>query len=169
MSSNLQRDQASALAKSNPKHALAKAKDVSEPWFRAQALAWVARFTDSDPVATAKLAAKAASECDDDYKRSAVRAWEVAALAERDEPSHAERTLKAAVSVAEGVQPISSRSEALFLLFQAAFFIGRKHAEWVCGRLDATCPEADHWRCKRARGDARQILEGSSEARLFFW
>ena len=169
MSATLQRDQASALAKSNPKQALAKAKDISEPWFRAQALAWVARFTDSDPVAIAKLAAKAASQCDDDYKRSAVRAWEVAALAERDEPNHAERGLKAAVSVAEGVQPISSRSEALFLLFQAAFLLGRKQAEWVCGRLHATCPEAEHWRCKRSRRDAHQILEGVSEARPFFW
>ncbi|MEM9282715.1 MAG: hypothetical protein AAGA96_12880 [Verrucomicrobiota bacterium] len=169
MSATLQRDQASALAKSNPKQALAKAKAISEPWFRAQALAWVARFTDSDPVPIAKLAAKAASKCDDDYKRSAVRAWEVAALAERNESKQAERALKAAVAMAEAVQPVSSRSEALFLLFQAAFPVGRKQAEWVCARLDATCPEAEHWRCKRSRRDAHQILEGMSEARPFFW
>jgi len=169
MSATLQRDQATTLAKSNPQRALAKAKIVSEPWFRAQALAWVARFTDSDPIAVAKLAAKAASDCDDDYKRSAVRAWEVAALAERKESNHAERSLKAAVAIGEGVQPISSRSEALFLLFQAAFAIGRKQAEWVCGRLDATCPEEEHWRCKRSRRDAHQILEGGSQPRPFFW
>lgn len=169
MSATLQRDQASALAKSNPKQALAKAKAVSEPWFRAQALAWVARFTDADPVAIAKLAAKAASDCDDDYKRSAVRAWEVVALAERHHQHCAKKALKAAVAIAECVQPVSSRSEALFLLLQAAFSIGREEAEWVCGRLDATCPEDEHWRCKRARRDAHQILDGESQPRPFFW
>ncbi|MEM7602846.1 MAG: hypothetical protein AAF357_15725 [Verrucomicrobiota bacterium] len=168
MSATLQRDQASALAKTNPTQALAKAKAVTEPWFRAQALSWVARFTDSDTVAIANLAAKAASDCDDDYQRSAVRAWEIAALVERGEPKLATRALKAAVALAEGVQPASSRSEALFLLFQAAFTIGRKEAEWVCGRLDALCPEKEHWRCKRSRRDAHQILDGALEPRDFF-
>lgn len=156
------------LARPNPKQALAKAKAVSEPWFRAQALAWVARFTDSDPVAVAKLAAKAAAGCDDDYKRSAVRAWEVAALAERKESNRAEASLKAAVAVAEAVQPVASRSEALFLLFQAAWALGRKQAEWVSGRLAATCPEEEHWRCKRARRDAHRILQGGAQPRSFF-
>ncbi len=169
MSATLQRDQACALAKSHPRQALAKAKSVGEPWFRAQALSWVARFTDSDPVAVAKLAAKAASECEDDYKRSAVRAWEVAALAERNLPEPAERALKAAVAVAEKVQLASSRSEALLSLFQAAFALGRHRAEWVRERLDATCPEAEHWRCKRARKLARQMLDGEAQPRPFFW
>lgn len=169
MSATLQRDQACALAKSHPRLALAKAKSVSEPWFRAQALSCVARFTDSDPVAVARLAAKAASECEDDYKRSAVRAWEVAALAERNLPDPAERALKAAVAVAEKVQLASSRSEALLSLFQAAFALGRHRAEWVRERLDATCPEAEHWRCKRARKKARQMLEGELQPRPFFW
>ena len=169
MSATLQRDQACALAKSNPAETLAKAKAVSEPWFRAQALAWAARFAESDPVPIARLASEAASECDDDYKRSAVRAWEVAALAERNETSHAEQALKAAVAVAEGVRTPSSRSEALFLLFQAAMSVSREQAEWACGRLDASCPEEEHWRCERSRRDAHQILEGVSEARPFFW
>lgn len=169
MSATLQRDQACALAKSHPTQALAKAKSVGEPWFRAQALSWVARFTDADPVAVAKLAAKAASECEDDYKRSAVRAWEVAALAERGLAGPAERALIAAVAVAEKVQLASSRSEALMSLFQAAFALSRHQAEWVRERLDATCPEAEHWRCKRARKKAGQMLEGELHPRPFFW
>ena len=168
MSATLQRDQAIALAKSQPRQALAKAKSIGEPWFRAQALSWVARFTDSDPAAVAKLAAKAASECEDDYKRSAVRAWELAALAELNLPDPAERALKAAVAVAEKVQPASSRSEALLLLFQAAFVLGRQQAEWVRGRLDATCPEAEHWRCKRARKEVGRMLDGELQPRPFF-
>ena len=169
MSATLQRDQASALAKSNPKQALAKAKSVSEPWFRAQALSWVARFTDADPIPLAKMAAKAASECDDDYKRSAVRAWEIAALAERSLVAESRKALKAAMRVAESVIPVSSRSEALFLLYQAAFSISREEASSVLGRLDDLCPDEEHWRCRRARRDARKMMEDGVAPRPFFW
>jgi len=149
--------------------ALEKAKSVSEPWFRAQALSWVARFTAGDPLPIAKLAAKAASECDDDYKRSAVRAWEVAALAERNLVADARRGLAAAVKVAESVQPVSSRSQALFLLFQAAYSISREDAASVLGKLDALCPEGEHWRCRRSRRDAHKMMENSIAPRPFFW
>ncbi len=169
MSATLQRDQASALAKSNPKQALAKAKSVSEPWFRAQALSWVSRFTDADPLPIAKMAAKAASECDDEYKRSAVRAWEIAALAERNLEANARKALKAAVRVAESVHPMSSRSEALLLLFQAAYSISREDAAFVLGRLDASCREAEHWRCRRSRRDAHKMMEDGVAPRPFFW
>lgn len=165
----LQRDQASALAKSNPKQALAKAKAVSEPWFRAQALSWVARFTDADPIPLTKLAAKAASECDDDYKRSAVRAWEIAALAERNLAADAKKSLTAAVKLAESVQPVSSRSEALFLLFQAAYTISQESAAMVLGRLDALCPAEDHWRCRRSRRSAHEMMEGNRTPKSYFW
>ena len=169
MSATLQRDQASALAKSNPKQALAKAKSVSEPWFRAQALSWVARFTDADPIPLAKMAAKAASECDDDYKRSAFRAWEIAALAERNLVADAKKALKAALGVAESVIPVSSRSAALFLLFQAAYSISCEEASSVLVRLDELCPDEEHWRCRKARRDARKMMEAGVAPRPFFW
>ena len=169
MSATLQRDQASALAKTNPKKALEKARSVSEPWFRAQALAHVARFTDADPAAIARQAAKAASLCDDDYKRSAVRSWEIAALAERDLSSEARKALDAALRVARSVQPLSSRSEALFQLLQAAFAIGKVEASRVNSILIETCPAAEHWRCKRAIRDAGKMISGELQARRYFW
>ena len=100
MSATLQRDHASTLAKSNPRKALAQARNVNEPWFRAQALSWVARFTDGDPIAVASEAAKAARECEDDYKKSSVRAWEIAALAERACTKEARKSLNDALSLA---------------------------------------------------------------------
>lgn len=169
MSATLQRDQATSLAKINPKMALEKARTVSEPWFRAQALSWVARFTDADPVEVAKQAAKAASECDDDYKRSAVRSWEVAALAERDFKSEAQNALNEAIRVARTVQPISSRCEALFQLFQAAFSIVEDDASKANTVLIDSCPTAEHWRCKRAVRDAAKIMKGELQPRKFFW
>ena len=79
MSATEQRDQTSEIAKQNPSKALEKARGIRDPWFKAQALSWVARFTDGDSVAIAREAANAASDCDDQYKRTAVRAWEIAA------------------------------------------------------------------------------------------
>src|SRR6266567_643619 len=137
MSATVQRDHANALAKRNPKKALDQARKVIEPWFRAQALSWVARFTDGDPVAVASEAAKAARECEDDYKRSAVRAWEIAALAERDCTTKARESLIEALALGRSVEPKSSQSEALFLLLQAAFRISRAEAERVYEILKA--------------------------------
>ena len=169
MSATLQRDQATALAKTDPKKALEKARSVGEPWFRAQALSWVARFTDGDPGAIAAQAAKAALECDDDYKRSAVRSWEIAALAERDCKSKAKRSLEEAIRLARSVHPPSSRSEAIFSLLQAAFAIGEGEVRTVYSTLVESCPASEHWRCKRAIRDATKMINGQLKPRAFFW
>ncbi|MES2571983.1 MAG: hypothetical protein V4710_18255 [Verrucomicrobiota bacterium] len=169
MSATLQRDQASNLAKSNPKKALDMARKVDDPWFRAQALSWVARFTDGDPIAIASEAAKAAEKCNDDYKKSAVRAWEIAALAERGCMSEAGKRLSEAVRGAKKAIPASSRSEAFILLMQAAFAISRKDAVQVYEVLIATCSPDEHWRCKRAIRDGGRMISGELNSRSFFW
>jgi hypothetical protein len=155
--------------RSDPARALAVADSVSVPWYRAVAMAWAARFTDADPVAIARLAAEAAANGIDAYQRSAGRAWEIVALADRHHPDLAELALHEAVAIAEGIQPISPRSEALLLLFQAACYLGPNHAKWVAGRFHTICPEAKHWRAKRARREIHRILAGESQPRLFFW
>ena len=114
-------------------------------------------------------AAKAASECDDDYKRSAVRSWEIAALAERDFKSKAKKSLEEATRLARTVQPLSSRSEALFDLLQAAFAIGECEARAVYSTLVESCPTSEHWRCKRAIRDATKMIDGQLKPRGFFW
>jgi hypothetical protein len=50
MSATTQRDRAISLAESRPGEALKQARQIDEPWFRAQALAWVARFADIDVI-----------------------------------------------------------------------------------------------------------------------
>ena len=169
MSATLQRDRATTLAKSNPRKALLQARKINEAWFRAQALSWVARFTDDDPVAIASEAAKAASECEDDYKKSAVRAWEIAALAERHCTKQAGKCLSDALALGKRVEPKSSRSEALLLLLQAAFRIGRDEANNVYEVLRASCPVDEHWRCKRAVRDGGKMISGELKPRPFFW
>ena len=157
------------MAKASPKKALEKAREVTDPWFRAQALSCVARYTDGDPSMIVAQAAKAASQCDDDYKRSAVRAWEVAALAERSLLPQARKALSEATNLAKCVQPISSRSESLFILMQAAFSISRDAAAAVLADLKATCPVGEHWRCRRALRDAEKIMAGELAPRPFYW
>lgn len=169
MSATLQRDHACTLAKSNPKKALAQARSVHEPWLRAQALSWVARFTDGDPVAVASEAARAAWECDDAYKQSAVRAWEIAALAERGYAAEARKSLSEALGLARRAEPVSSRGEALLLLIQAAFKIGRTEAMRGQEILTASCPVEAHWRCKRAVRDGERMIALELEPRPFFW
>jgi hypothetical protein len=159
----------SSEAKSDTRKALIMARRITAPWFRAQALAWVARFADGDPSGIAREAAKAAGECDDAYKRSAVRAWEIAALAERECKTEARESLMEAVAVGREVTPMSSRSEALYLLLQAASKIGRKEAKGVYEVLVASCPVEAHWRCKRAVRDGGKIVSGELRAREFFW
>lgn len=169
MGATRQRNHSSTLARSNPKKALAQAQNVKEPWFRAQALSWVARFTDGDPAAIAAEAAAAARECEDDYKKSAVRAWEIAALAERGCMKQARKSLGEALLLGRQVQPLSSRSEALFLLLQAAFKIGSDDARRVYEILSASCSVEKHWRCKRAVRDGRKMISGELQPRPFFW
>ena len=94
MSATLQRDHACNLAKQGSSKALELARSISEPWFKSQALAWVARFSEDECLKIAMQAAKAASECDDEYKRTAVRAWEIAALAKRKFLTEAKKSLQ---------------------------------------------------------------------------
>jgi hypothetical protein len=142
---------------------------VDDPWFRAQGLSWVARFTDGDPVAIACEAAKAAQGCEDGYKKSAVRAWEIAALAERGCVREARKSLSDAVALGKCVEPMSSRSESRFFIHKAAFRIGRDEAEEVYEILRSSCPVDEHWRCKHAVRDGAEMLSGKFEPRPFFW
>ncbi|MSU60198.1 MAG: hypothetical protein EXS35_18845 [Pedosphaera sp.] len=168
MSATLQRDQACILARRDARKAFEKARSIPDPWFRAQALASVARYIEDDPVKIAKQAAKAADECDDEYKRTAVRAWEIAALAERKHLSEAKKSLREAVSRSKNVTPFSSRAEALTLLLQAAFRIGEKDARLVADELKKSCGQDSHWRCKRAIRDADKFFDGQLQPRPFF-
>lgn len=169
MTATTQRDQVISLAKTNPAKALVMARDIRDPWFRAQALSWVARFSGAAAAGIADEAARAASECEDDYKRSAVRAWEIAALAELAYTQQAKAALRDATKTAQCAEPPSSRAEALLLLLQAAFLISRDDAMASGNVLTSSCSASDHWRCKRALKVAAQMLEGKFQPRPFFW
>lgn len=169
MSATQQRDQAIRAARVSPKDALKAARHVSDPWFRAQALSWVARFTDADVIAIAAEAEKAAAEGKDRYQQTAVRAWEIAALAERHYLSEARERLCDTLLVARYVEPASSRSEALLLLLQAGAKITAEDAKNVYEVMKASCQREAHWRCNRALRNGAKMLTGELQPRPFFW
>ena len=169
MTATVQRDKVANLAKLNAQMALKVALRISDPWFQSQALSWVARYTDADSVVVARQAAKAAADCKDAYKRMAVRAWEIAALAERGKTSEARSALMEALGQAADVKPISSLAEALTLLLHAAARIDDRAAKEVFDVLRTQCSADSHWRCKRALNDCLRVLEKVAEPRPFFW
>lgn len=158
MTATRQRDAVARQAKSNSSAAVQSAREISDPWFRAQALAHVARYTDGQPKQIADQAAAAAEDCSDAYKQCAVRAWEIAALAERSENKAALARLKSVLSKIETVAPPSSRSDALSLLLHAAARISTDAAQNVAKIIVRISNSDSHWRCQRAAVDAIGIV-----------
>ena len=158
MSPTSQRDKVAKLAKQDPAAALDLARVISDPWFKAQALANVARHTHADPLPSACEAKVAADCCSDSFKRTAVRAWEIAALAEREQLSEAREALLASVKQAALVTPAGSQAEALTLLLEASTRIGIKETRLVSEKLLALFVNEPHWRCVRAVKQATAIL-----------
>jgi hypothetical protein len=161
------RDQVAKLAKTDSEKGVEISKKIVDPWFQAQAWSHLTRWADN-PLRFSRHAAKSATKTKDDYQKSAVRAWEVASLAERGYHDQARKSLTEAVDLAASVSPLPSRAEALFLLFQSAFKISNDDAMKVAQVLVASCPPT-HWRAKRALREAELMLNDEVPPREFFW
>ena len=161
------RDQAATTAKTDLATAAEIAKGIKDPWFQSQAWSHLARYADR-PLQFSRKAAKSASSCKDDYQKSAVRAWEIAALAERGYLTQADEALTEALELGKIAEPVSSRAEALLLLFQAAFKISVEEARSVAELLNTFC-DSGHWRVRRAKRAAGLMLQGKMRPREFFW
>jgi len=164
------RDKITKLAQVNVRDAYALIKQIRQPWFKAQALAAIVRYSDNiNVLKVSKETRKVAYECDDDYKQSAVRAWEIVALAECGFKKESTKSLNEAVDLASKIEPLSSRCESLFQLFQASCHVDMKVAKKLYERMQSLCPIEEHWRAKRAIKNANEILEGETIAREYFW
>ena len=164
-----QRDNVQLLAKSVPLKAYSDACKINEPWFRAQALSWVARFSEGRTIELSKEAAKAAAECADAYKRTAVRAWEIAALAETGAIDEASAAFKEVLHDGRLITPRCSCAEALILIAQAASKISERARDMALDSLLELCSEDNHWRSKRAIRDSHALRNGTLKPRPFFW
>jgi hypothetical protein len=150
-----QRQLAHRLAKTEPDQALAVARKINDPWFRCQALSHVARYwPGSDYDQLLKEALKAADSHEDVYRQVTVAAWPIRAHLERGSPVSASIILGECVERAPSIGNMGSRSEALFMCFQAIKPAAAdlwKRAFWAL--IEATEP-ALAWRQRRNIRDA---------------
>ena len=120
------RDHATRLAAINFSAALAAAREVSDPWYACQALAWVARYApETELPRIAEEALEEAARASDPYQRVGASAWPVRALIEREQSARVHSLLPAILAQVGQIDNFGSRSQALFLLFQAVFPLGR--------------------------------------------
>lgn len=178
MSATRERDRAIQAAKMDFPTALQRARAVSEAWFRAQALAWVARFApEADVEQVANEALTAASGGKDTYQQVAASAWAVRALVERGRSGNAAAATAKLVSLSDEISNPVSRHHALSLLLQAAWPLDRKVRRAVLDKLVAACQAASSWQsgctwrdvvlmlAPEDPGEARRILEQMPEGR----
>ena len=164
-----QRNHVIDICKSKNDLAHQQAKKIADPWFKTQALSWVARFNKSKTIQIAKEAEKSAEQCKDHYQKSAVLSWVIAALGEQEFKSEAKKLLNKAINLSREATPLSSRAEALITLYQASFKIDKQSTLKVKDEIETGCNPDEHWRCKRAIKNANKIHEGTFSPREFFW
>jgi len=153
------RDAAIALVHTDIAKAEARAAAVDDPWYRAQALAWVARYApEHDVIRIARRALQAAADCADPYQQAGSTAWVVRALLERGLRDDALTMLELALQSVPRIDRTASRSEALFLLFQAAFAVGEDVRRSLVFALAEAYDADPHWRVERNFLDALRML-----------
>jgi hypothetical protein len=144
------REAAQRLARSDPERALGFARAIRDPWYRCQALAWIARYA-GPQIATVAFteAIAAAAQGGDGYRRLAVLAWPIRAAIERGQAGRAAPWLHAALAEIATVEPMASRAYALGLLWSAAFPAGPQLRAAVRAAVLAHCPPDRSWRAAR--------------------
>jgi hypothetical protein len=138
------------LAGTEPEKALAVARQIKDAWFRCQALSHVARYWPKpDYQRLLQEAVTAADAQDDTYKQVTVSAWPIRAYLERGSLSPAKSLLEKYTSAATRIENMGSRSEALFMIFQAARPFAGDLWKPVFAALVAATEPALAWRQRR--------------------
>ena len=159
MTDSTLRDQVARQARTDPAAALTLARQIPDPWYRTQALAWVARFSPDQavlPIAAESLHSAASGH--DTYQQLAATAWPLRALIERGHHQTAARELQKILARESSITPPSSRSQALFLMLQAVFALGSEVRSDLALRLHRIQADAGHWRTRRNLLDALAML-----------
>jgi hypothetical protein len=164
MTATDERDLAVQLVGADPDRALLTARRVEDPWVACRALAWVARCSPEDQFEDViDESLRIGKKTDDPHKVVASAAWPIRAMIERD---HCDRLLSifpGLLNYAEKTELLVSRSEALFLVFQAIFPAVRdKWFDVLQALISASVPLIS-WRQKRNLRDAILIVRNEDE------
>jgi len=164
ISATQQRELAGRLALSDPARALATAKAIQDPWFACQALAWVARYApDQQFIKIIKESLRVCRNEIDPYRVVAPAAWPIRAIVERNHSELLPSVIPDLLLRANDIENLGSRSEAIFLLFQAVFPAGRENWYPVLQALREASTPLINWRQRRNLCDAVMIVLGEDE------
>lgn len=164
MSATQQRDLVCRLAPSDPARALGVARAIEDPWFASQALAWVARYAPEAEFSNLiKESLRVRRNESDPYRVVAPAAWAMRAIVERNHLNMLPPVIAELLMLAERIEILASRSQALFLLFQAVFPAGRKHWQPVLVSLRKASTPLISWRQRRNLLDAILIVREEDE------
>jgi hypothetical protein len=153
------RDLVTRLVHNKPDRALAIARSIEDPWFACQALACVARYCPEDKFGhLIKETLRVGRSVDDPFRIVASAAWPVRAVVERRHPDMLDSIIPELLNRAEQIELLASRSEALFLLFQAVFPAGREKWFGVLQALMKASVNLISWRQRRNLRDAILIV-----------
>jgi hypothetical protein len=155
------RNLATRLATSNTESALLVAREIADAWYGCQALAWVARFASESQVdKIAKMALNTASKAQDPFNYVGSAAWPIRALVERDHLKQVSQFLPELLRRAQDITLLASRSEALFLLFQAVRPCSYEMWYTIFVSLVAASSPLLSWRQGRNLRDALLMIAG---------
>jgi hypothetical protein len=159
-----QRDAAGRLAPTDPTRALATARAIEDPWFACQALAWVARFAPENQfIIIIRESLRVCRAEVDPYRVVAPAAWPIRAIVERNRLEMLPSVIPELLLRAQDIEILASRSEALFLLFQAVFPSGRENWLAVFQSLREASTPLISWRQRRNLRDAILIVWGEDK------
>ena len=144
----------------DPQKALILARLVNEPWYRAQSLAFVAWRLPEQCIEISKEAAIAAESSESLFEQSAVRVWEIEALARCGYSSEAIQSLESSVETAVRIELDSGRSESFLRLLESSHRFGARVFDRLYDRLVASCDPNQHWRCSMNVKRARKLKNG---------
>ena len=164
MNATLQRNLVCQLAPSDSDRALATARAIDDPWFACQALAWVARYApDSQFSKIIHESLRVVRAEDDPYRVVASAAWPIRAIVERNRAEMLASVIPNLLLRAEDIKLFASRSEALFMIFQAVFPAGREYWRPVLESLRQASTPLINWRQRRNLLDAVMLVRGEDE------
>lgn len=162
MSATSARDHVITKAKSDPSAAYKLAKAIDDPWYRGQALAWVAWSSPDDCFdAVVKEAVGACVAAADPYQTVGAAAWPIRAMVERGRHTQAQRAVCEILLLASQIENPVNRADALFLLFQAVFPVDELRWD-VLARLISACREMESWKGPRLMRDVVSMLAGKN-------
>jgi hypothetical protein len=160
-----EREAVRLLASTDTAKALALARQIIDPGYRAQALAIVARYASAELVSPiVRESLDSAFEQGDPYRVVAVSAWPVRALVERNETALLPPLLSDLVKRSRDIDNPVSQLGALSSLWCGAFSFLHPETDIILEEFVRACESANSWRAGASMEQIILIVASSDPA-----